>query len=65
MHEAIALTLELVFETEYDAELFFNYINPRLPNIHFTLEKEVDHKLAFLGVLIHNDSPHLKTNFFP
>ena len=45
-----------VFETEHDTELFFSYIKPRHPRIHFTMDKEVDHKLEFLGVSIHNDA---------
>ena len=36
-----------VFETERDADLFFNYINSRHPNIRFTMEKDVVHKLPF------------------
>jgi len=46
-----------VFETEQDALLFFDFINTRHPNIRFTMEKEVDHKLPFLDVFIHNHSP--------
>ena len=35
-----------VFETEQNAVSFYNYINSQHPNICFTMEKEVDHKLA-------------------
>ncbi|XP_078355795.1 uncharacterized protein LOC144640561 [Oculina patagonica] len=44
-----------VFETEQDAVSFYNFINSQHPNIRFTMEKEVDHKLAFLDVLVHNN----------
>ena len=40
-----------VFERERDAVSFSNYINSQHPNIRFTMEKEVDNKLAFLDVL--------------
>lgn len=32
------------------------YINSGHPNIRFTMEKEVDHKIPFLHVLINNDA---------
>ena len=53
-----------VFETEHDALLFFDFINTRHPNIRFTMEKEVDHKLPFLDVFIHNHSPGPTTTVF-
>ena len=37
--------------------LFFNYINCQRPNIRFTVEKEVNHSLPFLDVLIDNNDP--------
>ncbi|CAH3185349.1 unnamed protein product, partial [Porites evermanni] len=30
---------------------FYNYINSQHPNIRFTMEREVDNKLAFLDIL--------------
>ena len=53
-----------VFEPEHDALLFFDFINTRHPNIHFTMEKEVDHKLPILDVFIHNHSPGPTTTVF-
>ena len=53
-----------VFETEQDALLFFDFINTRHPNIRFTVEKDVDHKLPFLDVFIHNRSPGPTTTVF-
>lgn len=43
-----------LFDTEHDATLFFDYINDRHPNKHFTMEKEKDKKIPFLDVLIDN-----------
>ena len=43
-----------LFHSENDALLFFNSINSRHPNIRFTKEKEIDHKIPFLDVLINN-----------
>ena len=39
-----------LFDIEHDATLFFDYINDRHPNIHFTMEKEMDKKIPFLDV---------------
>ena len=47
------------FHSEHDAIIFFDYINSRHPNIRFTMEKEVHHKLPFLDVLIDNNDPIL------
>ena len=45
-----------LFHSEHEALLFFNYINSRHPNIRFTMEKEIDHKIPFLDVLINNET---------
>ena len=47
-----------LFHSERDATLFFNYINNQHPNIRFTMERETDHVLPFLDVLINNTDPH-------
>ena len=47
-----------LFRSERDATLFLNYINNQHPNIRFTMEREVDHVLPFLDVLINNTDPH-------
>ena len=52
-----------LFHSENDALLFFNYINSRHPNIRFTKEKEIDHKIPFLDVLIINDTIFLSQVF--
>ena len=41
-----------VFDSENEALNFFNYINNKHQNIKFTMEKEIDRKLAFLDVFI-------------
>ena len=43
-----------LFHSEQDATAFFDYINSQHPNIRFTFEKEIDHVLPFLDVLIDN-----------
>jgi len=48
-----------LFHSEQDATLFFNCSNNQHPNIHFTMERETDHVLPFLDVLINNTDPHL------
>ncbi len=44
--------------------VFYNYINSQHPNIRFTMEKKVDHKLVFLDVLVHNNPLDLQTSVF-
>ena len=46
------------FTSEDDAIIIFDYINPRHPNIRFTMEKEAQHKLPFLDVLVDNNDPN-------
>ena len=53
-----------VFEREQDAVSFYNYINSQHPNIRFTMEREVDNKLAFLDVLVNNNPLNLQTSVF-
>ena len=47
-----------LFHFENGALLFFHYINSRHPNIRFTMEKEADHRIPFLDVLIDNNCSH-------
>ena len=46
-----------LFNNEKDALEFFQYINGKHPNIRFTMEMEVNHKLPFLDVLFDNSNP--------
>ncbi len=43
-----------LFNSEQEADAFFNFINSRHPNIKFTMEKEMNNTLAFLDVFIDN-----------
>ena len=43
-----------LFHSEQDANLFFDFINSQHPNIHFTMEKEINHLLPFLDALLDN-----------
>ena len=45
-----------LFNTEQDALSFFTCINSLHPNIKFTMEREENHKLPFLDVLLDNHS---------
>ena len=47
-----------LFNSDRDATIFFDYINSRHPNIKFTMEKQVNHKLPFLDILIDNHDPN-------
>ena len=50
-----------LFNNEKDALEFFQYImsinDKHPPNIRFTMETEVNHKLPFLDVLLDNTNP--------
>ena len=46
-----------LFHSEHNTTKFFDYINSRHLNIRFTMEKQVNHKLPFLDVLIDNHDP--------
>ena len=46
-----------LFNNEKDALEFFQYINGKHPNIRFTMETEVNHKVPFLDVLLDNSNP--------
>lgn len=54
----------LVFRNENENEKFFKYINNQHSNIKFTCEKEENHKLAFLDVLISKDTHKLSTGVY-
>ena len=62
--------LEILFYRRYvdDKEsaslLFYDFINSQHPNIRFTMERESDHKLPFLDILIDNTGPSLITRVF-
>ena len=40
------------FDNEQDSIIFLNFLNIRHPNIKFTIEKQINHSIAFLDVLI-------------
>lgn len=50
-----------LFNNENDALECFHYINDRHPNIRFTMETEVNHKLPFLDVLLDNSNVDTQT----
>ena len=40
------------FDKEQDSLSFLNFLNKRNPNIKFTIEKQINHSIAFLDVFI-------------
>ena len=40
------------FDKEQDSFNFFNFLNKRHPNIKLTIEKQINHSIAFLDVFI-------------
>ena len=40
------------FDKEQDSLNFLNFLNKRHPNIKFTIEKQINHSIAFLDVFI-------------
>ena len=53
-----------LFNCEVDAMQFFDYLSSRYPNIKFTFEKQNCGKLAFLDILISNESDNFCTSAF-
>ena len=51
----------VVFNSENEAVLFFEYINSKHKNIKFTTEKQLNKKLPFLNIFKDNSSSNLKT----
>ena len=42
------------FDKEQDSLNVLNFLNKRHPNIKFTIEKKIDHSIAFLDLFISN-----------
>ena len=42
-----------VFGDEQNSLIFWNFLNNRHPNIKLTIEKQINHSIAFLDVIIH------------
>ena len=54
----------VIFRHPSHITLFLDYLNSRHPNIKFTHEVEVDHRLPFLDTLINNHSTYLSTGVY-
>ena len=50
------------FDNEQNLLNFLDFLNKRHPNIKFTIEKQINHSIAFLGAFISgiNDQNHFK-----
>ena len=46
-----------LFSTEHDAISVFDFLNSQYPNINFTMEKETNKVLAFLGICNNSKDP--------
>ena len=46
------MTLQLLLKNEQDSLNFLNFFNNRDPNIKFTIEKQINHSIAFLDIFI-------------
>ena len=46
-----------LFNSEREADLFFNFIKNQHPNIHFSMERESNQVLPFLDMLLNNKYP--------
>ena len=53
-----------MFKKEKDANEFFSFLNTQHPNIKFTIEKELNHSLPFLDILIKNESNKFITSVY-
>ena len=54
----------VIFREESHCDLFLNYINQIHPNIKFTVEKEINNKLAFLDMLITRNNNSLTSSIY-
>ena len=54
----------LVFKDQSHVEMFRSFLNAQHPNIHFTLECEVNNSLNFLDMTISHSNGHLTTHTY-
>ena len=52
-----------MFEPEFDAEIFYTYLNTKRKSMKFTYEKQIENKLPFLDILI-IENENLQTSVF-
>ena len=53
-----------LFNSESDANRFYEFLSKHHPNIKFTLEKKQNNQISFLDVLIKNNGENLSTTTF-
>ena len=53
-----------LFNSESDADKFFEFLNRQHPNIKFKFEKQVNQQIPFLDILITNDGDQFCTSVF-
>ena len=54
----------LIFDDESKIDKFFQYINNQHTKIRFTIEKERNHQIPFLDVLVTKENNHLSTEVY-
>ncbi|XP_064098125.1 uncharacterized protein LOC135209357 [Macrobrachium nipponense] len=54
----------VLFKQDFNADSFLDFVNTQHPNIKFTLEKESNSKLPFLGVLVSKNSVGFHTGIY-
>ena len=53
-----------LFNSESDANRFYEFLSKQHPNIKFTLEKKQNNQISFLDILIKNNGENLSTTTF-
>ena len=53
-----------LFNYQFDADKFYEFLNKKLPNITFTIEKQQNNQISFLDILIKSNGEIFSiTNF--
>ena len=53
-----------LFNSESDADKFYEFLNKQHPNIKFTFEKQQNNRISFLDILIKNNGENFSTTIF-
>ena len=53
-----------LFNSESDADKFYEFLNKQHPNIKFTFEKQQNNQISFLDILIKNNGENFSTTIF-
>ena len=53
-----------LFNSESDADKFYEFLNKKYPNIKCTFEKQHNNQISFLDILIRNNGENFPTTIF-